>query len=172
MGTHGYVAFKYKGIYYIFYNHGDSYLAHLGNLVVKEVNAMINYNKVEEYKSRLLRIPLRENESEGDNYFHSFNESIYHYDCFRYYTSEYEPCSEYIYIIDFDINKLKIETYDGSIYNFNLYDIPSDWDSIIENYTSYEADSQNISEDEDNEIILNKIKELEDSINKLKLKLK
>ena len=42
MVTHGYVVFKYKGIYYTFYNHSDSYFEHLGNLVVDEINSMIN----------------------------------------------------------------------------------------------------------------------------------
>jgi hypothetical protein len=140
MVTHGYVSFKYKGIYYTFYNHSDSYIAHLGNLVVKEINDMIKYNKIEEYKNRLLRIPLIEQDTDGDNHFHSFNDSIYHYDCFRYYTSKYEPHSEYVYIIDFDRNKFKIEIYNENIYNFNLRDIPYNWTEIIEVYTNYETE--------------------------------
>jgi len=179
MGTHGYVSFKYKGIYYNFYSRSDSYLEHLGNLVVNEINTMINKNKVKEYKSRLLRIPLIEEEKDGDSGFYSFEDAIYSYDCFCYHTSEYEPCNEYVYVVDFDEGKLKMITSNNNVYNFNLYDIPLDWYEITQKNTHFEDeepedDFEEYSSDEsndENEAVLNKIKHLESKIEKLKLKL-
>ena len=43
MVTHGFVGFKYEDIYYIFYNHSDSYCSYLGKKVVNEINDII-YN--------------------------------------------------------------------------------------------------------------------------------
>ena len=41
MGTKGFVVFKYKGIYYVFYNNSDSYLEHLCNVMINDIKEMI-----------------------------------------------------------------------------------------------------------------------------------
>jgi hypothetical protein len=178
MVTHGYVIFKYKGINYTFYNHSDSYFEHLGNLVVDEINQMVNKNAIKYCKDLLLRIPLKGNE-EGDNHIHDFYSLLNHPEIFQYFTSNDEPRSNYTYTIDFDANKFIANKYGENIYTFNLYDIPLDWYEITQKHSSYEdSDIENNSvsgsgsEDDTNEDdILNKIADLENKLEKLKLKL-
>ena len=175
MVTHGYVVFKYKGIYYTFYNHSDSYFEHLGNLIVDEINNMINKNSVKYYKNLLLRIPLKGNE-EGENIIHGFYYLLNNPENHEYFTSNNEPSNNYTYIIDFDANKFIANKYCENVYSFNLYDIPLDWYEITQNYSSYKDDDNQANEtdnsdSDDNESILNKIEELEKAINKLKFKL-
>jgi hypothetical protein len=173
MVTHGYVIFKYKGIYYAFYNHSDSYFEHLGNLVVEEINKMINQDKVRQYKELLLHIPLKENE-EGDRYIYDFHSLLNNPESYQYFTSNKEQLCEYTYTIDFDSNKFIANQYGKNIYSFNLYDIPLDWYEITQTHSSYDHsdnDDETSESDADTETILHKIKELEENINKLKLKL-
>ncbi len=175
MVTHGYVVFKYKGIYYTFYNHSDSYFEHLGNLVVNEINNMINKNLVKYCKNMLLRIPLKGNE-EGEWHIHDFYSLLNHPETYQYFTSNDEPGAEYTYTIDFDANKFIANKYGENIYSFNLYDVPLDWYEITQNYLSYEDsdienNSESGSEDNNEDDILNKIADLENKLEKLKLKL-
>ena len=167
MVTHGFVAFKYEGIYYVYYNHSDSYCSCLGVLVVNEVNHMIDKNYIKYYKKKLVRIPLQEQPNDGDNYFHSIYSVIKDYDSHSYYTSKYEPSNEYTYIIDFDEDEFIINKYRNR-YIFNLFDIPDDWMEIVENNDEYMYENK---EDIQKERIKQKIQELEDEISKLKLKL-
>jgi hypothetical protein len=184
MVTHGYVVFKYKGIYYTFYNHSDSYFEHLGNLVVDEINQMINKNAVKYCKNLLLRIPLKGNE-EGERHIHDFHSLLNYPEIYQYFTSYDEPRCEYTYTIDFDNNKFIANRYGENIYSFNLNDVPLDWYEITQNNSSYNDNhsdnhhsdnhhSDNHSDDndsDDTETLLNKIDELEKTIKKLKLKL-
>jgi len=181
MVTHGYIIFKYKGIYYTFNHHADSYFEHLGNLVVNEIDKMINKNQVQYYKELLLRIPLKGN-NEGDSSFGSFYYLLNNPEYNEYFTSNTKPCNEYTYTIDFDSNKFIATRYGENIYSFYLYDIPLDWYEITQNHSSYndnhndnhnnsDSDSDSDSDLDDNDTILNKIKELEDKIERLKLKL-
>ncbi len=170
MVTHGYVIFKYKGIYYTFYNHSDSYFEGLGNNIVNEINNMINKNKVEYYKELLLRIPLKGN-TDGERYVYELEYLLKYPEYSQYFTSKNEPSSEYTYIIDFDTNKFIANKYSENIYIFNLYDIPLDWYEITQNNSNYE-DSSDEEDDESNESILNKIEALNNQIEELKLKLK
>ena len=125
MVTHGYVDFKYKGIYYSFYNHSDSYFEHLGNIVVNEINQMVNKNAIRYCKNLLLRIPLKGNE-DGEWHIHDFYSLLNHPTSHQYFTSNDEPGSNYTYIIDFDDNKFIANKYGENIYSFNLYDVPLD----------------------------------------------
>ncbi len=181
MVTHGYVSFKYKGIYYTFYNHSDSYFEHLGNLVVNEINNMINKNAVRYCKDLLLRIPLKGNE-EGDTNICDFYSMLNYPDSYQYFTSNNESLSEYTYTIDFDTNKFIANKYNENIYSFNLHDVPLDWYEITQNNSSYDDEDNNNSAESDNtdshdsdsddtETILHKINELQITINKLQLKL-
>jgi hypothetical protein len=173
MVTHGYVIFKYKGIYYTFYNHADSYFEYLGDLVVEEINKMIKEYKVEYYKGLLLRVPLVEN-YEGERQFEEFNEMLNDPTSFHYFTSTKEPYNEYTYTIDFDTNKFIANQYGENIYIFNLHNIPLDWYEITQNNSNYNqlANDADDADDESDQEILNKIKELENNIQQLKLRLK
>jgi hypothetical protein len=192
MVTHGYVVFKYKGIYYTFYNHSDSYFEHLGNLVVDEINSMVNKNAIRYCKNMLLLIPLKGNE-EGEVHIHNFHSLLNYPESYQYFTSNKEKLCEYTYTIDFDANKFIANKYDENIYSFNLYDIPLDWYEITQKHSSYDdSDIENNSEsgsdsgsgsgsssgsgsgsedDTNEDDILNKIAELENKLEKLKLKL-
>ncbi len=131
MVTHGYVVFKYEGIYYIYNNHSDSYCSCLGNEVVNQIHNMLNNNYTEYYKKSLLRIPLRNEMTEGDLQYYSIYNSIIGYESCSYYTSKYEPSNSYVYIIDFDKDEFIITKYNDR-YTFNLFDIPDDWMDIVE----------------------------------------
>jgi hypothetical protein len=171
MVTHGYVVFKYEGIYYIYDNHSDSYCEALGKEVVNEIDIMINKNYIKYYKKKLLSIPLIREMSEGGggiSQFYSFYNAIYYPDSCSYYTSKYEPSNSYVYVIDFDEEEFIINKYDNR-YTFNLFDIPDNWMEIVETSENYMYDN---IEEVKNEKIKAKISELEDEINKLKLKLK
>lgn len=174
MVTHGYVVFKYEGIYYIFNNHSDSYCSCLGNEVVNEIYYMINKNYIKDYKKKLLRVPLVNEMTEGGggiSHFYSFYQSIYNPDSCSYYTSNYEPGNEYVYIIDFDEEEFIINKYDNR-YTFNLFDIPDNWMNIVENNEEYMYEnSEEIKEKRNNENIKERIIELEKELNELKLKL-
>ncbi len=194
MVTHGYLVFKYKGMYYAFYNHSDSYFENLGNIIVKEINQMVNNDFVKYYKSLLLRIPLKGNQ-EGSNHIDAFYYLLKYPDAYNYFISYNQPDGEYIYTIDFDDSKFIADKYGENIYSFNLYDVPDNWYEITQNYSNYDENQDDNNNDNDNdnddihyddesseeskksldksnEAILNKIKILENTINKLKLKLK
>jgi hypothetical protein len=53
MGTRGLFAFLYKGKYYVFYNHYDSYPAGLGNDLINEIKKAIVENRLDEWKEML-----------------------------------------------------------------------------------------------------------------------
>lgn len=46
MGTRGYYTFLYKGIYYVFYNHWDSYLDGLGQKLVNEIRTVMRSDMI------------------------------------------------------------------------------------------------------------------------------
>ncbi len=161
MVTHGYVVFKYKGIYYTFYNHSDSYFEHLGNLIVNDINNLVNKNKMIYCKELLLRVSLKGNE-EGDTSIGSIYSLLKYPESFQYFTSNNEPGSNYTYIIDFDNNKFIANKYGENIYKFNLHDIPLDWYEITQNNSSYEDEEDNSFE------IKELIENIEESLKKLK----
>ena len=170
MVTHGYVVFKYQGIYYIYNNHSDSYCEHLGNLVVNEIYDMINNNYIEHYKKNLLRVPLWNQMTEGGggiSHFYSFYSAIYDPDSCSYYTATYEPSNEYVYIIDFDEEEFIVDSNNRC--TFNLFDIPENWMKFV---NTNEGDYMyNKTKEITNEKVQAKISALEEEINQLKLKL-
>ncbi len=173
MVTHGYIVFKYKGMCYNFYNHSDSYFEHLGNVVVNEIHKMVNKNLIKYYKSLLLRVPLKGNE-EGETSIYCFHSLLTYPDSYQYFTSKKEEGCEYTYTIDFDACKFIANRYGENIYSFNLYDVPYNWYEITKSYSSYDDDDIDIDESEDSDDddkITSKIQELEERIQKLKLKL-
>jgi hypothetical protein len=168
MVTHGYVTFKYKGIYYVFNNHSDSYYEGLGKEVVRDIGHIIHKNYIEHYKLQLLRIPLTNEMTDGDMQFHSIYNAIYNYDNCMYYTSKREEGNSYVYMIDFDENEFVIDSYENRA-TFHLFDIPDNWIEIVNETKNYMYENK---EDIKKEMIKQKILELEDEISKLKLKLK
>jgi hypothetical protein len=173
MVTHGYVIFKYKGIYYTFYNHSDSYFEGLGNMIVTEINNMVIKNKVGYYKELLLRIPLKGNEN-GEANVCQLEYILKYPEYSQYFTSRNESSNNYTYTINFDTNKFIANRYSENIYTFNLYDIPLDWYEITQNNSNFEDEETEEEELEysNNEEILNKIEQLNNEIQNLKLKLK
>jgi hypothetical protein len=166
MVTHGYVIIKYKGIYYSYYNHSDSYCSQLGKIVFDNVNDMILNKTMEKYKSQILRMPFSSDEGECFQYFHSLYEWIYLSND-KYFTSNHPPYSEYTYIIDFDENEFIVTKY-GKQYVFYLFDIPDDWIEIVETNDEYIYENK---EEIKKEEIRRKIEELQSEIVKLQSQL-
>jgi hypothetical protein len=114
MGTRGFYVFKYGGVYYIFYNHYDSYPSGLGQLIISDIRQLIQSKKFDIVKELIFRIPLMEKQTEGSSAYDSIVNCIKRPEAFIYYTSTEEPnCDifiEYIYVIDFDENIFVIKT--------------------------------------------------------------
>ncbi len=58
MGTRGLFGFKWKGKYYLAYNHYDSYFDGLGIDLIKEIIKMIKENKINEWIHLLENIKI------------------------------------------------------------------------------------------------------------------
>jgi hypothetical protein len=167
MVTHGYVTFKYKGIYYVYNNHSDSYCEGLGQKVVENVKYMIKKNYIKQYKAQLLRVPLTTQMTDGDEYYHSIYDAIYNYNSCMYYTSNIKESNEYVYMIDFDENEFVVNSYNNSA-TFHLFDIPDNWIEILNETKNYMYENKEAIK---REIIKKQILEMEDEINQLKLQL-
>jgi hypothetical protein len=142
-------------------------------MVVTEINNMVTKNKIGYYKELLLQIPLKGNE-DGEMHVHELEYILKYPEYSQYFTSRNESSNNYTYTINFDTNKFIANRYSENIYTFNLYDIPLDWYEITQNNSNFEDDE---SEDDElqysnNEDILNKIEQLNNEIENLKLKLK
>ena len=135
MGTHGFYVFKYKGIYYIYYQHYDSYPSGLGQKIVDAVK-QLKLNDIEKIKSLLLNIKLTEEENDGViSSFDNILDAIENYDKFNYRTSKKEPemgdyDGEYIYIINFDLNIIKMKSYYNTC-TFDFQYIQYNWIDIF-----------------------------------------
>ena len=142
MSTRGYYVFKYKGIYYIFYNHYDSYFTCLGQMLVDNINQLIKNHKnwLEILTTLISKIEKRETQNvDGEIIFSNIIDSLENSDNYEYHTDRYEPSYEtgshieYIYIIDLDSLKFIIIPKDRDYYNskvFKLTEIPKDWIKI------------------------------------------
>ena len=56
MGTRGLFGFYYKGNYYLFYNHFDSYTEGLGRDLINEIKTAISENRLDEWKDKILML--------------------------------------------------------------------------------------------------------------------
>lgn len=142
MSTRGYYVFKYKGIYYIFYNHYDSYFTCLGQMLVDNISELIKNHKnwLEILTTLISKIEKRETENvDGEIKFENIMDSLENSDDYAYHTDHYEPSYEpgsdieFIYIIDLDSIKFIIIPKDRDYYNskvFKLTEIPKDWIKI------------------------------------------
>jgi hypothetical protein len=126
MATRGLYVFKYRGIYYIFYNHYDSYPSGLGKLIISDIRQLVKDNKLDIVKELVSGIQLMEKKTEGSSEYDGIVNCIKRPEEFIYYTSEDEPeCDiyiEYIYVIDFDETLFVIKT-DGFNSIFDLLNI-------------------------------------------------
>ena len=130
MGTKGSVVFRYRGIYYIFYNSHDSYFSYLGNKVVTEIKEIIVADNLQYLKDLILKIPLTEKPTETESIFHSIIENITYYECFCYRTSNVEQqCGlfeEYVYTVDLDKNVFIVNSHTGpTVFKLDV-NIPDD----------------------------------------------
>jgi hypothetical protein len=178
MGTKGCVVFRYRGIYYIFYNRSDSYFSHLGNLVLKEIKDILLYDQLNVLKNLLSKVPVKENASDKEATFHGIIENIQNYDCFCYFTSSVEQtCSlfiEYVYTIDLDNKKFIVQEGDRRA-SFTFNDMPDYLTvSIFEEEEDEEDEEDEEEEEEEEEEENNEIIEVLDSDNAdiIKLKMK
>jgi hypothetical protein len=139
MGTRGYYVFKYNGIYYIFYNHYDSYFSGLGQSIVDHINESIknDINWIKTLKKLLDKVKLIEQEQDGASQYENIIMSLTYAEQYVYHTSEDEPSNnlfiEFVYIIDIDMMKFKVIPSSNEYYNskvFNLTSIPKDWAKI------------------------------------------
>ncbi len=136
MGTRGFYVFKYKGIYYIYYQHFDSYPENqgLGQQIVDNIKKL-TLDDIEKIKSLLLNITLTEEENQGISKFNTIFDSIENYNDYCYHTSNKEPKmgdydAEYIYIINFDLNIIRMKNfYNNCTFCFDY--IPDNWVKIF-----------------------------------------
>ncbi len=153
MSTKGYVAFKHKGMYYIFYNHFDSYLSQLGNLLVNDIKKMIDENYIGEVKKKIRKIPLKDQYDDNgkEKICRSIVEVINYHKTFAYYTSKEEPINtiliEYVYIIDFDTQLFSIKMRDLKL-DFDIFNLPSNLDQI----TKDQSEEKEEKEDKDENV--------------------
>ncbi len=132
MGTRGLYVFKYGGLYYIFYNHWDSYTTGgLGDDIVAELKTL----DLTEVKKLVSAITVNHINCDGQN-FKSLMSALKNPEEFALYDiSKEEPDftydALYIYIIDLDKNLFKVKTVEG-ITRFKLTDIPSYWADLVE----------------------------------------
>ena len=180
MGTRGYYVFKYNGIYYIFYNHYDSYFKGLGQKIIDDINQIIKTNKnwLEILTKLISQIEQQKTENEdGEIHFTNIMDSLENPYNFAYHTSSYEPSNgpgsdiEYIYIIDLDSIKFIIIPQDRDYYNskvFKLTEIPKDWikictvdDTDDDTDTDMEEDiKEDIKEDDKYDMMLEMMKKM------------
>ena len=189
MGTRGYYVFKYNNIYYIFYNHFDSYLNGLGKMIVNDIKKLIENNKdwIETLKKLINKIKMTDIEIWGKTQFNSIIESLERAEDYTYHTSINEPVLtlfiEYIYIIDIDSMKFKVIPYDEHEYNtkiFTLASIPNNWEQLCmidsegctEQEEHYKCQKYHVTDDKYNKILqimstmMEKIERLEKIVSK------
>ena len=135
MGTRGYYVFCYKGKYYVFYNHWDSYMEGLGEDIVKELRTM-KEEDFEYFKTLLEKIPIDTKwEGEGDN-FKGLKKALEDPANSRLVKVTGMPPTndmfvQYIYTINLDEKRFEIMWHGRnpfpSIQKFWLKNIPEDW---------------------------------------------
>lgn len=123
MGTRGYYAFKFRGKYYIFYNHWDSYPKGLGKLVL-EVYTLLGENRLMELfddmiNKRPVICPINNSLIHSMMYkmnLHRFDDED---DLDVITTSDYEPeCDlfiEYIYVVNLDAKVFVMKSSNNSL---------------------------------------------------------
>lgn len=144
MGTRGLFGFRYKGKYYLIYNHWDSYYSHLGNKLLKEIKLMILENRFNEWVKKFSELnikfehedPIDENEIiyEQEQSFElllNTNKTIIIEEEYKNYNFDFDIFIEYIYVCNFD--KKCFEIYEHNIKKKEYYiEIPDNLEDDIE----------------------------------------
>jgi hypothetical protein len=109
MGTRGYYVFLFNGVYYVYYNHFDSYPSGLGLQIVEELSK-INNIVIDHWKTQLIQIEPNSNPKcllfEGLS--NAINNSA-RYDVQVMKTEpEQDLFIEWIYTIDLDNNTFQV----------------------------------------------------------------
>lgn len=177
MGTRGFYVFKYKEIYYIYYNQFDSSTSWLGKQLVRDFKDIIYANYIDKLKELIIKIPLNDKESNGSIHFTNILSAVKNPTSFAYHTSKEEPHElgiDFIYIFDFDNNEFIVKS--GNHMKFNLYNIPDDWEymfnnNIDTNIKENNMEEINLSDSDDEEAMQLKIKILESNVKIYKMKL-
>jgi hypothetical protein len=119
MGTRGYYCYKLNGIYYVFYNHFDSYPEGLGLELLKSINGIDLCCKDAILKFIMCSInnyvienpPYRQIVISGNAMSGSSN-----WDC------------EWIYVLDFDKKLFQVEHFKERFeFEMDLCNVPCDW---------------------------------------------
>ena len=134
MGTRGNYIFRYKGRYYVFYNHFDSYFRGLGAAIVMELQCW-KAEDFENAKAFLANFPLTSPSDEGSADFNGLMETLRNpKDHLLEAISDSKPIKnifhEYFYTIDFDHNLFIVEWLNKEVYEsqrYSLTSIPDDW---------------------------------------------
>ena len=67
MVTSGIFGFRYKDIYYVFYNKYDSYFSHLGINLLREIKIMIDNNNLDNWISKINNLKIVTNNYNNKN---------------------------------------------------------------------------------------------------------
>jgi hypothetical protein len=105
MGTKGYYAFKYRGLYYVFYNNSDSYPSYLGTSVLNNLRALTPADfDLLRHAHQLIEPGSEGHSSKGG--FDGLISAVVHFTCHRFQMSGDEPSIdvfiEYVYTVDLD----------------------------------------------------------------------
>jgi len=139
MGTRGNYIFRYKGKYYIFYNHYDSYMTGLGADIVKDLRSWTPTD-FENARAFLANFPTKDTNHDGSGSFKNLMETLRNpqdyclLDINTTGPSMYTDI-EYWYTLDFDSNHFIVQwveymsDYSGKMMTqrFSLTAIPEDW---------------------------------------------
>jgi hypothetical protein len=131
MGTRGAFGFKYRGIYYMFYNNSDSYFTYLGIKLLKEIKNMLENKCMDAWISKLLSLKLiSEVYTESKDYTTTTDIDAETKDnikkLFNGYISSYELALTTGYVdidnVSIDITKLYNDVFMEYVYVLNLDD--------------------------------------------------
>jgi hypothetical protein len=139
MVTHGFMVFRYKGLFYSFYNHSDSYPSGLGEQIVQCLRNMSD-DEFTEMRDLLENMPEPVEDGSRKDSVWDVMGVLRNPECTEYYITN-DQChdADYTYIIDLDREEFIIKIYSYQIRReisqiFDLYDIPSNWVELFEHY--------------------------------------
>jgi len=139
MGTRGLYVFKVQGIYYIFYNHWDSYPSWLGESIVEELKTV----DLISLRNLVLDLDVDDVWTGNDSNWLNFEGLMLAVQNVKQYkllsittddpntmTDDYD--AEYVYTVDLDEAVFKVKNgADGQVTKFKLTDIPTYWKDLL-----------------------------------------
>jgi len=144
MSTRGFFVFKYKGKYYVFYNHHDSYPDMPYGLGYRFIQAfkILTHEQIIEYIIKMIQL-LDDSDSDSEEPyknnqkidFDTLEDVFLNPKSYDVMIKDEEPFTdlfiEFIYIIDLDDDKYKMVSSEGTQVSFNLNKIPEDFVEIF-----------------------------------------